>query len=133
LLTMLRDIGSPAGAAFGLAVFGATVGSRTGSAAETIARNAGVDPALLGQMAAAAASNGKKITPELVAELQRQGLTIAEVLRPAKELALSSAMPEVAYVLMALMGGCVALALMLPRQSATVQPAPAISPEGSAA
>jgi MFS family permease len=133
LLTMLRDVGSPAGAAFGLAIFGVTVGSRTGSAAETIARNAGVDPSLLGQMAAAAASQGKKITPELVAELQRHGLTIAQVLKPAKEQALSSAMPQVAYVLMALLGVCFVLALMLPRQAKLPKETTAPAPEGSAA
>lgn len=124
LLTMLRDVGSPAGAAFGLAVFGATVGSRTGSAAEAVARNAGVDPALLGQVVAAAASQGKKVTPELVTELQRHGLTIAGLLKPAKEQALSSAMPEVAHVLMVLIGACFALALMLPRQNTALKIAP---------
>jgi MFS family permease len=132
LLTMLRDVGSPAGAAFGLAVFGVTVGSRTGSAAEAIARSAGVDAALLGQMATAAASQGKKITPELVAELQRHGLTIADVLRPAKEQALSSAMPEVAYVLMVLIGACFVLALMLPRQAATLKTSAQASPNPAA-
>lgn len=133
LLTMLRDVGSPAGAAFGLAVFGATAGSRTGSAAEAIARNAGVDATLLGQVAAAAASQGKKITPELVAELQRHGLSIADVLRPAKEQALSSAMPEVAYVLMVLIGICFVLALMLPRQPLVARTTPEQVPEASAA
>ncbi|MES2258477.1 MAG: MFS transporter [Pseudomonadota bacterium] len=122
LLTMLRDVGSPAGAAFGLAVFGATVGSRTGGAAETIARAAGLDGPLLAQVAATAASQGKKITPELVAELQRHGLDIAGVLKAAKEQAMSSAMPEVAYVLMALIGACFVLAFMLPRQSAATKP-----------
>jgi MFS family permease len=116
LLTMLRDIGSPAGAAVGLAIFGATVGSRSAGAALDIARASGVGGAMLAQVGALAASKGRQASPELAAELQRHGLTVAGMLKGAREQAMSSAMPEVAYVLMVLIGICLVLACMLPRQ-----------------
>lgn len=122
LLTMLRDVGSPAGAAVGLAIFGATVGSRTAGAATDIARAAGVNDAMLAELGALAAAKGRQAGPALAAELERHGLTVAGVLKGAREDAMSSAMPEVAYVLMAVLAVCFVLAWMLPSQRAGVVP-----------
>jgi EmrB/QacA subfamily drug resistance transporter len=115
LFSMLRDLGSPTGSAFALAVFGTSLAIHTERALTERARALGVGDELLEPLAAMLASKGKAVAPALAAQLQARGTEAKELLRLAGLDGLSGALPSVGYLLLGMAGLAWFLSFLLPR------------------
>lgn len=113
LLTMLRDIGVPAGSSFGLAIYGVTVGMQTKNSLLSRAAEAGLGPQWSAALGEALASSGKQMDPALAAELAQRGLSFSDLAQSASVGAISSALPIVGYSLAGVMAIAIVLALCL--------------------
>jgi len=115
LLSMLRDLGTPTGTSFSLALFGASFAAQTKVTLETRARAIGLDESLWPALAQAAKSKGKDVVPELTQALQRLGQPLEALLRSANSEALSSTLPTVGSAMMTIAATAFLLCLFLPR------------------
>lgn len=115
LLTMLRDLGVPAGSSFSLAIYGATVGSRTQAEVLARAEGLGLGTEWHSALMAAVGSRGRQVEEQLVEVLAQQGLTFADLMGPATGTAISSALPLVGYALAGVMVVALTMACLLPR------------------
>ncbi|MBL0122959.1 MAG: MFS transporter [Betaproteobacteria bacterium] len=118
LFSMLRDLGSPTGSSFALAVFGTSLAIHTERALTEQARALGVGDELLGTLGTLLASKGQAVTPALARQLQAHGMDAKELLRLAGLDGLSAALPSVGYLLIGMVGIAWFLSFLLPRSSA---------------
>jgi MFS family permease len=116
LLTMLRDLGTPAGSSFALAAFGATVGARTEAALIEQAKAAGLGVEWVPALKAAAAVHGKQVDPALGNALTEAGTSFSGLFSRATAEAMAVAQPVVGYSLMGIMALALVLVLLLPRR-----------------
>lgn len=115
LFSMLRDLGSPTGSSFALAVFGTSLAIHTEQALTERAKALGVSDELMESLATLLASKGKIVMPALATQLQARGMDAMELLRLAGLDGLSGALPSVGYLLMGMVGLAWLLSFLLPK------------------
>ncbi len=116
LLSMMRDLGAPAGSGFSLAIYGATMGSILVSSVLDRAEKNGLDVRQWGGvLKQAVSSRGKTIDESLVAELARLSVPFPELYKSAMADAIGQAMPQVGLSLAAVMIIAIFLTLLLPK------------------
>lgn len=113
LLSMLRDIGVPAGSSLSLAIYGATVGARQEEAVIARAAEVGLDERWLPALHDLVESHGKRVDPALQEQLHARGLDVADLIQGATVVAINSALPTVGYMLAGIMVVTVAMALRI--------------------
>ena len=119
LLTMLRDIGVPAGSSFSLAIYGSTVGRRTEQEVFERATAAGLDQQWIPALHKLVATRGKQVDPALQEQLSARGLEVADLIQSSTAIAISGALPIVGYVLAGVMVVAIGMACTI-RRSAPV-------------
>lgn len=121
LFTMMKDFGSPAGATFGLGVFGSAVTLIAQQSMQERASQAGASPELLGRLAGLGQA---KPSPELAAQLQQLGVDASELLQAGRLDGLASAIPWVTGSLVAVLALMLLLSLRLQRRPEQANNAP---------
>lgn len=116
LLSMMRDLGSPAGSGFSLAIYGATMGSILVSSVLDRAAKNGLDVRQWGgALEQAVSSRGKTIDGSLAAEMARLSAPFPELYKSAIADAIGQAMPQVGLSLAALMTIAIFITFLLPK------------------
>ena len=121
LFTMMKDFGSPAGATFGLGVFGSAVTLIAHQSMQERARQVGASPELLGHLAGLGQA---KPSPELTAQLQQLGVDASELLQAGRLDGLASAIPWETGSLVAVLALMLLLSLRLQRRPEQANNAP---------
>ncbi len=113
LFSMFRDLGSPTGSSLSLAVFGASLAYATQDAIRRQTAALGLDAASLDALARAAGSRARELPAELATRLGEAGLSAEAVLTEASIAGLNSALANVGYLLLGLIGLALLLSLRL--------------------
>lgn len=116
LFSMMRDFGTPAGVSVGLALYSATLASRTESTLLERAREAGVDESLLPVLSEAFARPGVPLAPELQLGLDGLGVEFATLLEPSRLDGMAATLPQVGLILYGVLFVALLMALLLPRR-----------------
>lgn len=99
MFSMLKDFGAPAGATFGLAVFGSAVTQLTQKSLNRTVADAGAPPELVAETALMARSASISNNPEILNKLDALGLDGSELLANAKLEGVGGALPWVTIIL----------------------------------
>ncbi len=114
LFSFIRDFGAPLGSVTGIVLFSYLTSIFTNSALQTQAEQAGVNPALMGAVEQAAVSGGGTVDESLSAELTSLGVTFDDLMANAATDGLTSAIQNMAYILMAVFAVALLLSFFLP-------------------
>lgn len=120
LFSMFRDLGSPAGTSFALAVFGSATVAHTQLAIKARTEALGI-PADVGASLAAAAGNRETPAPRLLAELQAHGTQWDDLLRLAGQDGMSGALPVIGFLLLGVLTLSLFLAVLLARRPSEIK------------
>ncbi|PAU86139.1 MFS transporter [Pseudomonas sp. WN033] len=115
LFSMLKDFGAPAGATFGLAVFGGAVMMLTQKAVTSTVQKAGAGPELLSVVAGMARSSAIPENATAIAQLEALGIDIADTLATSQLIGMGTALPWVTYILAFILCLIFLMTLRLPR------------------
>jgi len=115
LFSMLKDFGAPAGATFGLAVFGGAVMMLTQKAVTSTVQKAGAGPELLSEVAGMARSSAIPENATAIAQLEALGIDIADTLATSQLIGMGTALPWVTYILAFILCLIFLMTLRLPR------------------
>ena len=126
LFSMFRDLGSPTGSSFSLAVFGTTLAYQTHSSLTRLGESAGLGPETVTALADIARTRQQTVPAELAERAAASGVDAQALLRQAGLEGLEAALTNVGYLLIAMIGLALVLVLRIARSS----PAPA--PSGAA-
>lgn len=118
LFTLMKDVGSPLGATFGLSVFGSAATLLSQRSISDQARQAGADPTLLTQLAQ---HTGNSPTPPLSSQLQQLGLDATQLFSMAKHEGMASAIPWITCSLAAVLLLMLLLSLRLQRRPQIIE------------
>jgi MFS family permease len=114
IFSMFKDLGIPLGSTFGLGLYGMQQKIQTESVLLEKARQAGISENLLPSVANAGAT--QEITPELAIQLQTLGINFEELLNKSTLEGMTLALGNIGYVIMAVLGVCFLLSLLLLRK-----------------
>lgn len=117
LFSMFRDLGSPTGSSFSLAVFGLSLAFQTRASVQRQLEAHGLDASLLDSLAGAAGSRSGDLPAAVRDELARAGVDAGELLRRAGVEGLDAALTNVGYLLAAMIAIALLLSLRLPRRT----------------
>lgn len=115
LLTMLRDIGSPAGSSFSLAIYGSTVGAQLQQSVVARGEASGLGSEWHDELSRAAATRGQHLDAALAEELGRHGMRFSDLLEPSMTEAIAQAAPRVGFSLAVVMSVALLLAWLVPK------------------
>ena len=118
LFSMFRDLGSPTGSSLSLAVFGASLAYATQDAIMRQTAALGLDTANLEALARATGSRARELPAEVATRLGEAGLSANTVLAEANIAGLNTALTNVGYMLLGLIGLALVLSLRLARTRA---------------
>ncbi|ENO94147.1 arabinose efflux permease family protein [Thauera sp. 28] len=118
LFSMFRDLGSPTGSSLSLAVFGASLAYATQDAIMRQTAALGLDTASLEALARATGSRARELPAEVATRLGEAGLSANTVLAEANIAGLNTALTNVGYMLLGLIGLALVLSLRLKRTRA---------------
>ena len=119
MFSMMRDFGTPAGVSVGLALYGATLARRTSETLEVRAAVLGLDDSYLPALAEALASSGASVSPELHTQLGTLGVDYAELVADSRLDGMAATLPQIGYILYAVLGLAALLTLLLNRSPKT--------------
>jgi hypothetical protein len=122
LFSMFRDLGSPTGSSFSLAVFGATLAYQTRASLQHHGASAGLDPETIDALTRFAGSRGQVLPEELSARVTAHAVEAQSLLHQASLDGLGAALTNVGYLLTAMIGFALLLALRLRRQATCCTP-----------
>jgi multidrug resistance protein len=114
IFSMFKDLGIPLGSTFGLGLYGLQQRTQTENILLENARQAGISEELF--PAIADAGETQEITPELADQLQSLGISFEELLNKSTLEGMTVALGDVGYVIMAVLGVCFLLSLLLLRK-----------------
>lgn len=121
LFSMFRDLGSPTGSSLSLAVFGASLAYATQDAILRQIAALDLPSASVEALARAASSRARELPAEVATRLGEAGLSADAVLAEANIAGLNTALTNVGYMLLGLIGLALILSLRLARtRAATV-------------
>jgi len=114
LFVMLRDLGPPAGSAFGLALFGLLMALAQQTSFEHRATGMGLEESVYGGLYASHGS--ATVTPEVAEQLNEAGVILDELVQLANRDAISMTMTSMGNILIGLVSLLFALSFLLPRK-----------------
>jgi MFS family permease len=115
LFSMMRDFGTPAGVAIGLALYSSSLARNTQEQILVQAQAMGLDPALLPALADAFVSKGATMPAELQQGLAAINADYTVLAETAGYNGIATAIPEVGMILFPVLGLALLLTLLLPR------------------
>jgi multidrug resistance protein len=118
LFSMMRDFGTPAGVSVGLALYGATLARRTEETLQERAASLGLEDAFVPALAEALATSGAVVTPELQLRLAALGVDYVDLVADSRLDGMAATLPQVGFMLYAVLGLAALLTLLLRRSSA---------------
>lgn len=124
MLSMLRDLGSPTGSAFSLAVFGSVMATRSEASIRARAHALGLAEEFQLGVIELMRSPAGPVAPALEAELRARGVDAATLLRMASADALAPALAGVGFVLAGVALTALVLCFLLPRATGRRTPGP---------
>ncbi|MBS0391214.1 MAG: MFS transporter [Proteobacteria bacterium] len=116
LFSMFRDLGSPTGSSFSLAVFGATLAYQTSASLQHRGASAGLDPETIDALTRFAGSRAQTLPDELSARVSAHAVEAQSLVDHARLDGLGTALTNVGYLLTVLIGFALLLAICLRRQ-----------------
>jgi multidrug resistance protein len=119
LFSMMRDFGTPAGVAIGLAIYSSSLANNTREQLMQKAQELGLDASLLPALNTALISKGQDISMALQQGLEKHNLDYATLVEGARKVGMANTLPEVGTMLLIVVALAFVLALMLPRQSSS--------------
>lgn len=119
LFSMLRDLGSPTGSSFALAVFSTSFTWYAGMAVRQRGQALGIGDDLLAQLAAVVGGKGSVAPAGVAAALRARGVEPGEFLRLANIEGLAAALPQVGYLLLGMMAFALLLGMFLDKAPGT--------------
>lgn len=125
LFSMIRDLGSPTGSSFSLAVFGATLAYQTRASVARQTEAFGLDAATIDTIAASATGRVRALPAETLDQLVLAGLEAEPLIHEAATEGLDAALDNVGYLLIVMISVALVLSLRLARATpvATAEPA----------
>ena len=117
LFSMFRDLGSPTGSSLSLAVFGATLAHQTRASLQYQGISAGLDPQTIDALTQFAGTRGQILPADLSARVAAHGVEAQSLLHQASRDGLGTALTNVGYLLTAMIGFALLLALRLRRRA----------------
>lgn len=121
LFSMLRDLGSPTGSSFALAVFSTSFAYHAGMAVQKRGQALGIGQELLGQLTTAVVNKGSAAPAGVASALQAHGVEPAGFMRSASIEGMAAALPQVGYLLLGMMGLALLLGLFLDKAPGTAR------------
>ncbi|HEY9576542.1 MAG TPA: MFS transporter, partial [Pseudobacillus sp.] len=121
LFSFLRDFGAPLGSVTGIVLFSSLTDTFTKSALSSEAKQAGISPALMGEVEKAGSSGGELMNQGLASELQSLGIQFETLMSKASSEGLSLAIQNMAYIIIAVFAVSFILALFIPNPKSGIK------------